>query len=86
MNTEIELVEIETMLETKATFSEKVLAFCDENELSLIEGLVEFISTRGIEVEDVSSLLTNELKALIHKEAVDLNMFRHCHRKVQFDD
>lgn len=80
------MIGIEQMLETKATFSEKVIEFCQKNELSLLEGLTEFIQEKGIEAEDVSSLLTNELKALLHKEALDLNMFKPSKAKVKFDD
>ncbi len=74
------------MLETKASFSEKVLYFAKQNELSLLDGLAEYCVTKGIETEDVSSLLTNEFKALLHKEALDLNMFRSYNQKVKFDD
>lgn len=77
---------IERMLETKASFSEKVLEFCKQNDLPLLEGLTEYIQSRGIETEDVPSLLTNELKVLLHKEAVDLNMFRLPGNKVKFDE
>lgn len=77
---------IQEMLETKASFSEKVLYFAKQNDLSLLDGLAEYCVTKGIETEDVSSLLTNEFKALLHKEASDLNMFRSNNQKVKFDD
>ena len=80
------MIGLEQMLETKASFSEKVIQFCKENDMTLMEGLTEYIQTRGIETEDVPSLLTNEFKAMIHKEASDLNMFRRNNGKVQFDD
>lgn len=77
---------IDDLLETRATFTDKVLDFCDENDLDLLEGLTEYINIKGIEIEDVSSLITNEFKAMLRKEAVNLNMFRTTNVKVQFDD
>lgn len=74
------------MIETKATFSLKLTEFCEANGLSFIEGISEYIQRHKIEIEDIPSLLTNELKALIRKEAVDLNMFRTPGKKVKFDD
>lgn len=74
------------MLETKATFSEKIVIFARRNELSLLDALAEYCKRSGIETEDVSHLLTNEFKALLHKEAVDMNMFRSNGQKVKFDN
>jgi hypothetical protein len=74
------------MLETKSSFSEKVLHFAKQNDLSILDGLSEYCRSKGIETEDVSSLLTNEFKALLHKEALDRNMFRSRHQKVKFDN
>ena len=80
------MIGIQQMLETKASFSEKVISFARQNELSLLDGLVEYCRGKGIETEDVSSLLTNEFKALLHKEASDMNMFRSKAHKVKFDN
>lgn len=74
------------MIETKASFSLKLIQFCEANDLSFIEGISEYIQRQKIEIEDIPSLLTNELKALIRKEAVDLNMFRSPGKKVRFDE
>jgi hypothetical protein len=74
------------MLETKASFSEKILNFARANDLSILDGLTDYCRSKGIETEDVSSLLTNEFKALLHKEASDMNMFRSNSQKVKFDD
>ena len=74
-------------LETKATFSSKVLQFCSQNEFTLLEGLQEYIQNRRIEFEDVPNLLTNEFKAMLQKEAIDLNMFKaKTTSKVTFDE
>lgn len=80
------MIGIEQMLETKATFSEKITEFARQNELSILDGLAEYCKTKGIEVEDVVPLLTNEFKAILHKEATDLNMFRNSKLKVKFDN
>lgn len=80
------MIGLQEMLETKASFSDKVLHFARQNDLSILDGLVEYCRSKGIETEDVSSLLTNEFKALLHKEALDLNMFRSGVQKVKFDD
>lgn len=80
------MIGIQEMLETKASFSEKVINFARQNDLSLLDGLAEYCRTKGIETEDVTSLLTNEFKALLHKEAIDMNMFRLRGHKVKFDD
>lgn len=80
------MIGIEHMLETKATFSDKVSQFAKQNDLSLLDGLAEYCKVNGIETEDVSPLLTNEFKALLHKEAVDMNMFRSSFSKVKFDN
>jgi predicted methyltransferase len=79
------MIGINQMLESKASFTEKVLEFIKQNELSFIDGLAEYCKSKGIETEEVSSLLTNEFKALLHKEAVDMNMFRYKAQKVKFD-
>jgi predicted methyltransferase len=74
------------MLESKASFTEKVLKFIKQNDLSYIDGLSDYCKNKSIELEEVASLLTNEFKALLHKEAVDMNMFRYKSNKVKFDD
>jgi hypothetical protein len=80
------MIGIADMLETKATFSDKIIQFAKQNELSLLDGLAEYCKANLIETEDVSPLLTNEFKAMLHKEAVDLNMFRSTNQKVKFDN
>lgn len=77
---------IEEMLETKGSFSDKVIDYCKKNELTYVEGLQEYLISVGIEIEDAPALLTNELKALIYKEATDKNMFKISAQKITFDD
>lgn len=81
------MIGLEQMIETKATFSEKVIQFCKDNNFTLLEGLAEYTQAKGIDCEDVSSLLTNEFKALLKKEAGDLKFPGYYNRKrVMFDD
>lgn len=80
------MISIDQMFENKASFSEKILQFARQNELPLLDALTEYCQTKGIETEDVVGLLTNEFKAMLHKEAVDMNMFRYRAKKVKFDD
>lgn len=81
------MIGLEQMLETKATFSEKVIQFCKDNDFTLLEGLAEYTQSQGIECEDVSALLTNEFKAMLKKEAADLKFPGYYNRKqVMFDD
>lgn len=80
------MIGIQEMLENKASFSQKIINFAEENGLSLLDGLTAYCNANKIEIEDVPSLLTNEFKALLHKEAVDLNLFRLKAKKVIFDD
>lgn len=77
---------IDEMLETKASFSEKVLNYCKQKELPLLEGLTSYLQVMGIETEDAPGLLTNELKAMLHKEAIELNLFKPTGEKVKFDE
>ena len=73
------------MLENKASFSSKIIELAKRNEITLLDALTEYCKTNKIECEDIVGLLTNEFKALLHKEAVDLNIFRTKTSKFRFD-
>jgi hypothetical protein len=76
----------EIILESKSSFSEKIIKFAQLNELHLLDALTEYCRNKRVEIEEVENLLTNEFKAMLYKEAVNLNMFRQQNVKVQFDE
>ena len=58
------------------TFSQKIESFAKTSNLGILESIIAYCEKHEIEVETISSLISQNLKQKIREEAEELNLLQ----------
>lgn len=57
-------------------FSEKILTIAEDNNFTIMDAIIEYCETTGLEIDVASTLISSALKSKIREEAQALNLLK----------